>query len=228
MSSTVRPASRLRTIGFPVSQRLDPLELATYRGSPASDSRLNLRHCSAGAGLSSRSSLKPASALSRRRATSRQVSGSFHTAHAVLFDFPSEYWYAIGPWTCLDLGGQRSRVRPEIPVRSTRFTVRRRVFGYGAVTLFGCLFQGTSPARVAALTTAPHLPFLSEGIRLGLCPFRSPLLRVSLLLSFPAPTIMLYFRAFPSRVPSSVPLPSSALAGFGRERGKAGLPGRRG
>lgn len=106
-------------------------------------------------------------------------------------------------------------------------SVHPRVFGYGAVTLFGCLFQGASPARVETLT-APHLPFLSEGIRLGLYPFRSPLLRVSLLLSFPAPTIMLYFRAFPFRFQSSVPFPVSALAGFRRKRRAARLPERRG
>lgn len=106
-------------------------------------------------------------------------------------------------------------------------SVHPRVFGYGAVTLFGCLFQGASPARVGTLT-APHLSFLSEDIRLGLCPFRSPLLRVSLLLSFPAPTIMLYFRAFPFRVQSFVPFSASALAGFRRKRRTNRLPERRG
>lgn len=46
--------------------------------------------------------------------------------------------------------------------------------------------------------TPPHLPF---GIQVGLFPFRSPLLRESHLLSFPASTIMLWSDAFPCRRP---------------------------
>lgn len=40
-------------------------------------------------------------------------------------------------------------------------------------------------------------PTLLMGIRFALCPFRSPLLRASQLVSFPAPTKMLHFGAFP-------------------------------
>ena len=43
----------------------------------------------------------------------------------------------------------------------------------------------------------PHLPFLSEGIRIALYRVRSPLITVSLLISFPAGTKMLQSPAFP-------------------------------
>src|SRR5688572_9653541 len=68
---------------------------------------------------------------------------------------------------------------------------------YGAITLYGALFQGTSTSngRVDPGPTSPcgH----PARIRLALYPFRSPLLRVSRLISFPLPTKMLQFGRLP-------------------------------
>ncbi len=46
-------------------------------------------------------------------------------------------------------------------------------------------------------STTLHLPLVSCGIRFGLCPFRSLLVRASLLFSFPPPTKMFQFSGFP-------------------------------
>ena len=69
-------------------------------------------------------------------------------------------------------------------------------YAYGTITLYSVLFQATSashPASYGGLTT-PHLPC---GIRFELCRVRSPLLTTSRLISFPAPTEMFQFGAFP-------------------------------
>ena len=85
-------------------------------------------------------------------------------------------------------------------------------FAYGAFTLYGAPFQGTSarvgfcnsprgrrtppgtsryPTRAKAAAMAP--------VWFRLCPFRSPLLRASRLISFPRPTKMFCFGRFPLR-----------------------------
>lgn len=51
---------------------------------------------------------------------------------------------------------------------------------------------------IRAKAAKPHIsPVLPQGIRFALCPVRSPLLRASRLLSFPAGTQMFHFPAFP-------------------------------
>jgi len=77
----------------------------------------------------------------------------------------------------------------------------QRIFAYGTVTLFSVLFQRASAQCVEVLCRRHIYPYFRRGIRLGLCPFHSPLLRVSRLLSLPAPTMMLRFRAFPLGTP---------------------------
>ncbi len=70
---------------------------------------------------------------------------------------------------------------------------------YGAITLYRGTFQCTS-AHVQRCLNRPkhHIPHMSPyGIRFALYPFRSPLLRVSQLISFPADTKMLHFSALP-------------------------------
>lgn len=79
-------------------------------------------------------------------------------------------------------------------------------YPYGAVTLCG---PGIPPGSGSLLGKAPdpqpHISLgLLPGIRFGLFPFRSPLLRESLLLSFPAGTEMFHFPAFPLRVKPGV------------------------
>ena len=97
------------------------------------------------------------------------------------------------------------RVRGSCPrssrgISNPRYSVLRhhpRRFYYGAITLFGALFQGTSfpDGRVDPGPTSPC--GRPARIRLALYPFRSPLLRVSRLISFPLPTKMLQFGRLP-------------------------------
>lgn len=148
-----------------------------------------------------RSSLRHASVLSRRGATDQHVSGSFHSSYELLFSFRSDYSYTIGLWTCLGLGGQFSHIRSEIQVRPTRFTTAIVVSPTGQSPSSVC------PSRQLRLTTLRpcrrhiSVPFPGS-IQLGLYPFHSPLLRASLLLSLPAFTMMIRFKAFPTRGPS--------------------------
>jgi hypothetical protein len=70
-------------------------------------------------------------------------------------------------------------------------------FNYGAITLYGALFQGTSflDSRVDPGPTSPC--GCPARIRLALFRFRSPLLTESRLISFPLPPKMLPFGRFP-------------------------------
>ena len=72
-------------------------------------------------------------------------------------------------------------------------------FAYGAITLYGGAFQPTSAtARRRYPGPRPTSPRgCPAGIWFGLSPFRSPLLRGSLLASLPAGTKMFPFPAFP-------------------------------
>ena len=83
-------------------------------------------------------------------------------------------------------------------------------FVYGAVTHCGVLFQNTSTTQqfcnfvkaLVRLPSNPTTPYWQRHqamtpVRFGLIPFRSPLLRESLLLSFPRGTEMFQFPRFP-------------------------------
>ena len=73
---------------------------------------------------------------------------------------------------------------------------------YGGITLFACTFQSNSARCQGSVplkaTISIHHTFLAllQGIRFGLLPFRSPLLRGSRLVSPPHPTQMLHFGWF--------------------------------
>ena len=87
----------------------------------------------------------------------------FHSASAVLFTFPSRYWFTIGQLGVFSLTGW-SRLLPtgfHVPRRTQDATRAHRTFDYRA-----CTFSGR---------------------------FRSPLLRESLLFSFPPATKMFQF-----------------------------------
>lgn len=139
-------------------------------------------------------------ALSCCGGTDRHVSGSFHMPHGILFAFCSNYCFSIGLRTYLGLGGLHSRIGPEISVRPTLFPAT------SASSLTGLSPSSVSYSKELQLNALRfyrhHIcPTFRQGIRLGLCPFHSPLLRVSRLLSLPAPTMMLRFRAFPLGTP---------------------------
>ena len=83
-------------------------------------------------------------------------------------------------------------------------------FVYGAITLCGATFQKTSTRHQLGNSVESLVPLLSapttpdwQGhqaltpVRFRLFPFRSPLLRESLLLSFPRGTEMFQFPRFP-------------------------------
>ena len=74
--------------------------------------------------------------------------------------------------------------------RGTREFPRRLIgLTYKAITFFGQLFHVVLlPHKLPhwAPTTPPHFP--KKMLRFGLLPFRSPLLRQSLLISLPPPT----------------------------------------
>jgi hypothetical protein len=63
----------------------------------------------------------------------------------------------------------------------------------GAVTLLGAPFQKTWPTCVAITTSPDHN---SEDFQSELFPLHSPLLRESLLVSFPPPSYMLKFSGY--------------------------------
>ncbi len=114
---------------------------------------------------------------------------SFTPLLAVLFTFPSRYWFAIGLPGVFSLAGWSPRFR-------TGFLVPRPTQGaagassgcaYGALTPFGPAFQPV-PLPLVAPYGGPTTPAAPERPRFGLLPFRSPLLGESLLFSPPPPT----------------------------------------
>ena len=71
---------------------------------------------------------------------------------------------------------------------------RARVFGYGALTRSGRLFQGVPLTLARSFADGPTTPRdASPHPRFGLLRFRSPLLAQSLLFSFPPGTEMFQF-----------------------------------
>ena len=83
-------------------------------------------------------------------------------------------------------------------------------FAYGALTRYGATFQNASARHqfcnsvedLVLLLSGPSTPYRQRHqaltpARFGLIPFRSPLLRESLLLSFPQGTEMFQFPWFP-------------------------------
>ena len=67
---------------------------------------------------------------------------------------------------------------------------------YGTITLFSVAFQPTSAVIGLGCNRCkltPHLYYITAAIRFGLCRFRSPLLTVSQLISFPLATQMFPF-----------------------------------
>ena len=116
----------------------------------------------------------------------------FHSPPGVLFTFPSRYWYAIGHWRVLRLGGWS-------PLLPTGFHVSggTRVPGggdrgsaYGALTLYRRPSHAV-PLPRSFVTAQCLVPRPRRGLRsrrFGLFPVRSPLLGESRLISLPPGT----------------------------------------
>ena len=110
----------------------------------------------------------------------------FHSPPGVLFTFPSQYYALSVTKEYLALGGGP----PDFPQGSTCLVVLRilplpSAFEYEAFTLSGWLSQNHSSSF--QLTFAVHDPAV-HAPRFRLLPFRSPLLRKSMFLSFPPGT----------------------------------------
>ena len=115
----------------------------------------------------------------------------------MLFTFPSQYWFAIGLPSIFSLAGWSPLIQTGFLVsRPTQDTGSSAVgFEYGAVTRCGPTFQ-TVLLSNNFTRPGPTTPTSPKRRRVGLFPFRSPLLRKSIFLSFPTGTKMFQFPAF--------------------------------
>ena len=157
--------------------------------------------------------------LSRRTIGLPQLVGTWFQVlltplNGVLFTFPSRYLYTIGHQLVFSLGRWSSQLPTGFHVpRGTRVPHpdSDMHFAYRALTSYGRpsqIFQlymsfVTARERCNALQCRPTTPRVKRLQAIthawfGLFPVRSPLLRESLLLSFPAGTEMFHFPAFAS------------------------------
>ena len=120
----------------------------------------------------------------------------------MLFNFSSRYYYAIGLNLYLVLEVSGSQILTGIPTYNTQVPIPTfPVYIYVAITLYGVSFQRTIDFTGEGCNESDlqhhiyHL-FLDD-IRFELYRFRSPLLTISLLISFPVPTKMFQFGTFP-------------------------------
>ena len=191
-------ASPCPWVAHPVSGR-PPATCPPFRTRVRSGSgcpRLNL----ATPNHSSAHSTKGTPSRDRSRSDRPEAHGfriSFTPLGGVLFTVPSRYWFPIGRWRCLALGGGPPRFPPDSACRAvlTHSTHPRgpRV-AYGTLTRSGRPFQRRSadscsrgrgvgcPLRRSRPTPDQHPQPGYPLTRFGLLPFRSPLLRESSLL----------------------------------------------
>ena len=92
-----------------------------------------------------------------------------------------------------------------------------RVGNYGTLTLYGLTFQTVRPLTILQ-RRAPTTPAGPEPRRFGLCPFRSPLLRVSRLFSLPPGTKMFQFPGFASAINADDSTSYCRVSPFGHPR----------
>ena len=132
----------------------------------------------------------------------RLVSSSFHLSQKVLFSFRSRYYYTIGLKSYLGLEVHASQLPTRYPTHGTLDTSNHLsgfpLRGFHPLRLALSLTDSGLPVKMYQGPITPHLPSVSGGIRFALYRFRSPLLAVSLLISFPPPTRMLRFGGFPA------------------------------
>ncbi len=120
--------------------------------------------------------------------------------------FPHGTKFAIGLGTYLALEVGAPQLPTAKPSRGTQGHPPSPPsgFAYGAVTLYGGAFQPTSATR-GREDAGPYNTTSAQayrlGVRFGLSPFRSPLLRGSLLVSSPPPTKMFPLGGFPLGTP---------------------------
>ena len=117
----------------------------------------------------------------------------------MLFTFPSRYWFTIGLSDIFSLAGWSRRIHTGFHVsRATQDTPNAEsTYEYATFMLYGWTFQ-IILLRWSFVQRCPTTPMLPKQDWFGLFPVRSPLLRESLLFSFPAGTKMFQFPAYAS------------------------------
>ena len=151
---------------------------------------------------------RPSGNLNLRRQTSSAppfTTTQFHvllnSLFKVLFNFPSRYLFAIGLEVIFSLTWSLPRTLSCTPKQldSGEKVSSRKQPPYGPITLYGPWPQSrwtlTGRLREKRLSHTPHSARPAKGRQFGagLCPFHSPLLRASLLFSFPPLINMLKF-----------------------------------
>jgi len=159
-ASTHVTAFRLRTFGFPVPRPLTRLELATTRDSPARDSGRNPQRCLTGLAVTLAFTASTCVHAFPLRGNLQACFGrfshpsrdSFQLSFKVLVRYRTPDVFRLGRSALPYWAGNSD------PTYS--FPDNRRDFTYGAVALFGYLFQGDSARHVGVLSV-PHLDALS-------------------------------------------------------------------
>ena len=112
----------------------------------------------------------------------------FHSPPGVLFTFPSLYCFTIGHQVVFRLGGWSPRLPSGFLVsRSTLDSAQLLSLSYTGLSPSSADFPNVILLAITDLNCSPQ-PRKAVAFRFGLCPFRSPLLWVSIFLSLPAPT----------------------------------------
>ena len=159
-------------LGFPSASDLLVLNLAAYRNSPVRSTKSTRLHLD-----------RALSACKHRVSGSLSLPsrGSFHLSLTVLSAIGHHNVFSLGWWSTLLPAGF-------LVSCGTLVTAHHGLhFNYGAFTLFGGPFQVPSSMLSTNFIAVPQ-PRKPVSSRFGLFPVRSPLLRKSLLLSFPPGT----------------------------------------
>ena len=113
----------------------------------------------------------------------------FHSSSEVLFTFPSRYWFTIGLSVVFSLTGWSRQIHTEfLEFRATQDTFRINIFTRTGLSPSMVKLSKMVPLQIFSSCQGPTTPILPKQHRFGLFPFRSPLLRESLLFSVPPVT----------------------------------------
>ena len=135
----------------------------------------------------------------------------------MLFTCPSRYSSAIGHTGVFSLGGWSPQLHARFLGSGATQEHRHEgsvAFAYRALTVSGAPSQGTS-ADFSPRVRGSYNPGRLAPPGLGIGPFRSPLLRASLLLPLPPGTEMFQFPGFASRSRVMTGLAPGRVAPFG-------------
>ena len=130
----------------------------------------------------------------------------------MLFTFPSRYLFTIGLLGVFSLARWSWLIHTGFLVsRATQDTAKSiKHYVYGIITLFDHAFQNV-PLPFYKLYRSPTTPNWPEPTRFGLFPVRSPLLRESLLFSFPPVNEMFQFTGLAFRLTGILHLQCNGL-----------------